>query len=264
MQEEIWLPIEGYEGLYEVSNTQKVRSVDRIVKHPTGRCFLKARYRILQVSNKGYYYLNLYKNGKGKIHLLHRLIAQAFIPNPNGLPEVDHINGDRLDNRPENLRWTTRKGNMNNPVTKSRMSVYYHDNSFKEKKMTKRILNKRKTAPKRVYQYSLSGMFLREYDTTISAEKETGIRKELITASCRNKGKSQAKGFLWSYEKLETIGYEPYAKNNKRVAQYDLNGNFIQEFKSITEANSLLGLHDVGAACRGDRKTCGGYEWRFI
>lgn len=264
MQEEIWMPIEGYEGLYEVSNTQKVRSVDRILNHPTGTCLVKSKLKSLQISNKGYYCLSLYKNGQGKVHLLHRLIAKAFIPNPDNLPEIDHINGNRLDDRIENLRWTTRKGNMNNPVTKDRMSKYYSDKEWISGRIQKRIENKRKTAPKKVYQYDLEGNFIKEYDTTIIAEKETGIKKELITASCRMGGKKQAMGSLWSYEKFEKIEYKPYSKNNKRVAQYDLEGNFIREFESIKEANTLLGLHDVGAVCRGVRKTCGGYEWRFI
>lgn len=264
MQEEIWMPIEGYEGLYEVSNTQKVRSVDRILNHPTGKCLVKSKHKKLQISNKGYYCLSLFKDGKGKVHLLHRLIAKAFIPNPNNLPEIDHINGNRKDNRIENLRWTTRKGNMNNPVTKSRMSKYYSDKDWIMAKIQKGIINKSKTAPKKVYQYSLDGVFLKEYETTIIAEKETGVKKELITMSCRESGKRQAKGFLWTYERLDKIEYKPYSKNNKRVAQYDLNGNFIKEFESIKEANAILGLHDVGAACRGVIKTCGGYEWRFV
>lgn len=264
MQEEIWMPIEGYEGLYEVSNTQKVRSVDRILNHPTGTCLVKSKLKSLQISNKGYYCLSLYKNGHGKVHLLHRLIAKAFIPNPFDMPEIDHINGNKMDNRIENLRWTTRKGNMNNPVTRSRMARYYSDKDWVKDKMQKRIANKCKTAPKRVYQYSLNGLFLKEYETTIQAEKDTGIKKELITESCRNDGKKQAMGYLWSYKKFEKIEYKPYSKNNKRVAQYDLEGNFIREFESIKEANTLLGLHDVGAVCRGVRKTCGGYEWRFI
>lgn len=261
---EIWKPVVGYEGLYEVSSTQQVRSVDRILKHPKGKCLVKSKLKKLQISNKGYYCVSLYKDGKGKVHLLHRIIAQAFIPNPYNMPEIDHINGDNKDNRIENLRWTTRKGNMNNPVTKSRMYFYYIDDSFQKRKMEKRILNKRKTAPKKVYQYSLDGKFIKEYETTIQAEKETGVKKELITSSCRENGKKQAKGSLWSYEKLEKIEYKPYSKNNKRVAQYDLDGNFIREFESIKEANSILGLHDVGAVCRGIRKTCGGYEWRFV
>lgn len=265
MQEiEIWKPIAGYEGLYEVSNTQKVRSVDRILNHPTGKCLVKSKIKELQLSNKGYYCLSLYKEGRGKVHLLHRLIAKAFIPNPKNLPEIDHINGNRLDNRIENLRWTTRKGNMNNPVTKERMSKYYLDEDWVDNRMQKRIANKRKTAPKKVYQYTLDGVFLKEYGTTIQAEKETGIKKELITASCRERGRRQAIGYLWSYEKFEKIEYTPYSSNNKKVAQYDLNGNFIREFKSIKEASAILGLHDIGSVCRGIRKTCGGYGWRFI
>jgi hypothetical protein len=116
---EIWKPIVGYDGFYEVSNMGRVRSLDRIDSnnHPIKGCMVK-----LHKQNNGYLLVDLYKNGKRKHHLIHRLVAQAFIPNPKNKSEVDHINTDRTDNRVENLRFTTRAENMNNPLTKNKMS----------------------------------------------------------------------------------------------------------------------------------------------
>ena len=90
-ENEIWKEIEGYNGLYEVSNYGRVRSLKR--KAP----------KILKPANNGYGYVTVSLNGNSiKIHTL---VAKAFIPNPDKLPTIDHINKDRADNRVENLRW---------------------------------------------------------------------------------------------------------------------------------------------------------------
>ena len=94
-REEIWRPIAGYEGLYEVSYDGNVYS------HHTGKD-LKPR-----LNTEGYPIVELCKDGQRKCVRIHRLIAQAFIPNPENKPYVDHINRIRNDNRLENLRWVT-------------------------------------------------------------------------------------------------------------------------------------------------------------
>lgn len=107
---EIWKPIKDYEGYYEVSNYGRVKSIGnrgRILKPKKG--------------NNRYYYVILSKNGKPQTKRIHRLVAEAFIPNPDNKPYVDHINTDRNDNRVENLRWVTHKENMNNPITINRI-----------------------------------------------------------------------------------------------------------------------------------------------
>jgi len=100
---EEWRKIEGHEG-YEVSNIGNIRSF----KHG------KIRIRKLVLDSKGYYQVNLSINGKCKLQLVHRLLAIAFIPNPDNKPCIDHINRIRTDNRIENLRWATMEENMSN------------------------------------------------------------------------------------------------------------------------------------------------------
>ena len=107
---EVWKEIKGYEGLYEVSSEGRVRS--------TG----KKKGIMRPGTSKGYLKVGLTKDGSRKMYRVHRLVAFAFIPNPDNKPEIDHINGDRKDNRVENLRWMTHKENNNNPVTLEKRS----------------------------------------------------------------------------------------------------------------------------------------------
>lgn len=83
---------------------------------------IRGKYKKPQQYKNGYLFVSLYQNGVNKIFLLHRLIAEAFIENKDNKPCIDHINGIRDDNRVENLRWCTQKENMNNPITKNRIS----------------------------------------------------------------------------------------------------------------------------------------------
>lgn len=109
---EIWKDVVGYEGIYQVSNMGNVKSLDRVTSD--GR-----RIKGVILNGNicyGYVYVNL----QGKSCRVHRLVAQAFIPNKNDKPCVDHINTIRDDNRVENLRWVTHKENCNNPISKKK------------------------------------------------------------------------------------------------------------------------------------------------
>jgi len=107
--EEVWKDIEGYEGLYQVSNLGRVRSF-----HGDSEKIMK------QTLQKGYLRITLLKNKKQKRFLSHRLVAQAFIPNPENKPQVNHIDEDKTNNRVDNLNWMTSKENNDWGTRKSR------------------------------------------------------------------------------------------------------------------------------------------------
>lgn len=169
--EEIWKPVVGYEGLYEVSNLGRVKSLDY---RRTGK------ERLMKMGKGGrnaYYKVHLYKDGKMNIKLVHRFVAEAFIHNQNNLPQVNHIDENGLNNRVDNLEWCTNKYNVNYGTARERM---------KEKRY------------KPVYQYSLDGKLIKEWTSTIEAQKQTGYACSNICNCCRGKLK-QAYGYKWSY-----------------------------------------------------------------
>lgn len=104
--EEIWKDIEGYEGWYQVSNLGRVRSVERYVNYKkTGLSFRKSRILKLKSDYYGYRSVNLSVNCKVKTYKVHRLVAQAFIPNPNNLPCINHKDENKSNNFVSNLEW---------------------------------------------------------------------------------------------------------------------------------------------------------------
>lgn len=125
MQEE-WKDIQGYEGLYQVSNLGRVKSLNRIVIKEYRGCRIHNE-RILKKSFvKGYMQVRLYKNGKNKNCYIHRLVAQAFMPNPNNYKEIDHIDCDKSNNKVNNLKWCNHLQNVSyNNITRKIKNIKY-------------------------------------------------------------------------------------------------------------------------------------------
>jgi hypothetical protein len=106
-----WRPVAEYEGFYEVSSYGDVRSLDRKVEGRGGG-HKAGQYRRFEITPKGYRRVALSRDGAQHTFMVHRLVAQAFIPNPGDKPEVNHRNGDKADNRAENLEWATSSENQ--------------------------------------------------------------------------------------------------------------------------------------------------------
>jgi hypothetical protein len=178
---EEWKNISEYEGLYQVSSFMKVLNVK------TGK-ILK-----LFKNEKGYLNVNLSKNGDIKMFRVHRLIAQAFVPNPENKPEVDHINTYRDDNRIENLRWVNEDEQHNNILTKEHIrrgeTHYLYGKYGKEHPQSKPVL-----------QYDLDDNFIREWENSRQIEKELNIKRPSICNCCNGKHKT-AGGYIWKYKK---------------------------------------------------------------
>ena len=179
----IWKDIPGYEGLYQVSNTGQVRSLGNNKSKKT---------KILKTmaDTKGYKRLTLYKNSKKKTYKVHRLVAQAFIPNPNDLPEVNHKDENKANNAVWNLEWCTHEYNMNFGTVKERVSK------------TKR--NKKHCKAKPILMYTLDGQFIKRFDSIADANEFLGKdrhKSNNISACLRGcKGQKTAYGYIWKYE----------------------------------------------------------------
>ena len=119
LAQEIWKDIEGYEGLYQVSNFGRVKSLEKIDFSGHKR---KCKILKLALNRYGYVYLILSKNGNKKAYTVHRLVAETFIPNPNKLPFVNHKDENKSNNRVDNLEWCTHEYNINYGTCRERMS----------------------------------------------------------------------------------------------------------------------------------------------
>ena len=134
---EIWADIEGYEGLYQVSNQGRVKSLARETigndgrKYPFKETILKPRFM-----NAGYLIVNIHKERKMKSVSIHRLVAETLIPNPENKREVNHINGNKTDNRIENIEWCTSSENKTHAITtglNTKPPTHYGEDNFRTK-----------------------------------------------------------------------------------------------------------------------------------
>lgn len=192
MSNEIWKDIKGYEGKYQISNMGRVKSLNY---NKTGKAQL-----LKPISNsKGYLYVCLWHNNTYIREYIHRLVALSFIPNPNNLPCVDHINTQRNLNTVTNLRWVSVKDNLNNPLTRRKNSdtkkqIYL--GSLNPNFGNRGIKNKLSIPIK---QLDLYGNVIREWSCAKDAEREMGFDASTITKCCKGK-KQTHKGYRWEYK----------------------------------------------------------------
>lgn len=123
MENEEWRPVVGYEQFYEVSSLGRVRSFDREVNGKYGNVAIKKGKLIQPMFSHGkYHQVNLYCNGKNNTQKVHRLVAKAFLPNPNNYDQVNHKNLIKTDNRVENLEWCSARQNMHHMMDNGKMA----------------------------------------------------------------------------------------------------------------------------------------------
>lgn len=193
MMEEIWKDIKGFEGRYQVSNMGRVKSLARLVHHRASirtksfDSMVSERIMKQHISNSGYLFITL----RGKEHLIgtfvHRLVAESFIPNPNGLKEVNHKDEDKLNNHVDNLEWCTPSYNMRYGT----MAAIRQRGNIRNRKS--------------VIQLTMDGVFIRQYESLKEMHSLTGINKESVSRMCRglnNRNGSallSAGGYKWKF-----------------------------------------------------------------
>lgn len=181
MENEIWKDVElPYKGFYQISSSGRVKS---LMYRGKNACFYRELIMKTKIFRGGYVQV-AFRNGVQKFFSLHRLVAIAFIPNPENKPEVNHKNGIRHDNRPENLEWCTSE-----------------ENAFHR-------INVSKNTPGNipVLQYSLNNQFIEKFGSSIEASKKTGIHKGTISACARgDKNRKTAGGYIWKHETILVV-----------------------------------------------------------
>lgn len=190
--QEIWKNVQGYEGLYEVSNIGRIRSIPR-------KGSFKNKHILKQVKNRcGYLMVHLCKNNKGKTVAVHRIVATTFLKNSQNKRDVNHIDGNKENNSVLNLEWTTHKENMKH--ARKHKLIPISDKVIEQgrtigKKYGK--TNGRKRA-KKVIQYNKSNEVLNIWDSLTEASKNVKISISEISRCCNNK-KEYAGGYKWNF-----------------------------------------------------------------
>lgn len=241
--EEVWKDVVGYEGLYKISNL--------------GNVFSNYAGRILTpgTTKDGYKYVSLSKNKEKQMKTIHRLVATAFLSNPNNLPIVNHKDENPANNHADNLEWCTHLYNC-----------IYNDAHIKRGKLL----------AKRVYRYNELGELFEEYNSVREAERILNASSGDIVDCC-NSNLMTYLNSVWSYEILTKnavlnrfqqgcVNRKNNKKLSKRVNQYDLNMNLIATYPSAREASRQLGISQslISSVCRGEHPHTHGFIFRYV
>lgn len=189
MKTEIWKDIEGYEGIYQVSNLGRVRSLDRIIyktMSKTGKTFpFNIKGKILKpgIDTKGYSFVNLKVAPNVEEARVHRLVAIAFVPGYFDGAVVNHKDENRQNNISDNLEWVTFADNLNYGTARQR-STDNHGNS------------------RPVLQMDLDGNVIKEYPSVMEASRQMDLPENCIRHCCQNRrGHYTARGYRWKFKK---------------------------------------------------------------
>lgn len=176
--DEVWKPVVGYEGLYEVSNLGSIRGVKR--------------GKLLKPGKGKYLFVVLCKDGIRHETSVHRIVATAFCPNPDNKPEVNHINEIKTDNRAENLEWCTRVENLmwGTGARRRAMSQVNHPSKSKQ-----------------IEQFSLDGKSVRVFPSTHEMERLTGFDRAAVYRAITGK-RPTAYGYKWRFANTDNSARE--------------------------------------------------------
>lgn len=223
---EIWKGVPDYEGLYKVSNLGNIVSLN-------GYGHGIIRPLKIRICKAGYCRVTLSKNKQKQFTSVHVLVAKAFIPNPENKPQVNHIDGDKMNNTVENLEWVTCKENINHAIrTGLREKISY--------KPPKGDANK---SSKPIVQYDLNGNFVKRWECQSDAARFYKCDTSRLV-NCAKGREPSAKGFIWRYVELpiQKRIFVPFnGKAPHKIIKKSSDGVVLGEWKSFREAAHAVG-----------------------
>lgn len=240
---EVWKRIENY-PLYYVSNFGRIKSDERRVRyvHYCGKeMFRILKGKILSLSKGFYAQVGLKNEGKRqKTHLVHRLVAEAFIENDKNKPFVNHKDGNKLNNRVENLEWCTYRENTDHAVANN--LVAYGNRSNKSKLTEYQVVE-------------IKSLLAKGYTCKDVAKK---YNVHLSTISLINKGKN--------WHRVPNVNEKEEFCLWNHLLQKSLDGTILHEYNSVNEAHKITGFSttQIRRCCAGKRESFQGYKWEFI
>ena len=250
-EKEVWKDVKGYEGLYEVSNHGRVKSLARLVEYVDGRSYVKDE-KILSTppNTDGYPVTLLIKNKRKKSHRVHRLVAKAFVENPNSYDEVNHIDEIKDNNHVSNLEWCSRVHNMNHGTAMER--AHSHPNAIKRLEESKHPVIGVHIKTEKEIRFE-----------SINEADRNGYPRRNVDAVIRGNDKT-CKDHIWFYEEEYTseLKDEKMKPFRIRVKQLDDDGNVLNEFIDAQEAGKFVGVHpsNISRAITQGRKSKG-FNW---
>lgn len=249
---EVWRPVKGYEGYYEVSNLGRVRSLDRYVQYRFGLRLIKGR--ILKQRLWGNYKTVTFTVDRVEDRrYIHRIVAESFIPNPQNLPFVNHKDEDKLNNASYNLEWCTHSYNMNYGTR------------------TERYISTRSIP---IEQLTLKGKHVAYYKNAREVDRLSGGRfKNTHIYDAINGGLETAYGYLWRRVEKGSIPNDLFSSQLIEVEetvrlfeQLTMEGKHVAYFRNIITACKQLSYNEpvLWAASAGKKQSAYGYRWRYV
>lgn len=244
---EIWKPVKGYEGVYSVSSFGRVRREEFSQILPNGAVgTIKSHIMKSIIGSNNYLYVVLCQNNKRKRYSVHRLVAIAFLPNPNNLPEVNHKDQNRQNAMVDNLEWCDRLYN-----------VRYGDGIEKAAK--------KKSKP--IDRYTLNGEYIDTWESQQEFYRKHNITGDsLIYKACAGTHNIiSAYGYKWRFHDDKTPFRDKKQQGNK-ICQYSMDGILLNTYSSVLAASRATGIDrsTISRCASGKYKHSGGYVWKYF